>query len=136
VGLRAFIITVDAIIAVGFFIVAMTLLSSQTFQPVAPRGVYLKQFTLDTLNVMDETGALGNALTGNSTPMHKILQNTPELACMQVSLIDETGTTLATITKITCGEFGRELQTTAKPFLLEGNRYIVRAESWYRKESG
>ena len=133
--MRAFLITVDAIIAIGFFVIAMALISSQTFQPVAPRGVYLKQLTLDTLNVIDETGALEMAMSGNSTPMHTILHNTPELSCMQITVTDRTGEAVATISKVGCGEYGRELQTTARPFLWEGERHLVRAESWYRKES-
>lgn len=133
--MRAFLITVDAIIAIGFFVIAMALISSQTFQPAAPRGVYLKQLTLDMLNVIDETGALDNAMSGNSTPMHEILHNTPELSCMQVTITDEAGEAVATISKVGCGEYGRELQTTTRVFLWEDERYLIRAESWYRKES-
>jgi hypothetical protein len=131
--MRGFVITFDAAVAVLFIFVAAAFLFSQSFEPNAPRGVYLKQLTLDALTVMEKTGRLDRAIDGNSTAVLEVMGATPDLACMQITIGDSVGNTVATITKVNCGEVGRELQTAAMPMVHNGNSYMVRAQSWYKK---
>jgi hypothetical protein len=133
--MRAFVITVDALVALSFIIIAIVLISTQTFQPNAPRGIYLKQLTLDVLTVLEENMLFSQALEGNSSAMHNILQHTPDLACMQIEIYDSSGDSIATISKAGCGEYGRELQTAVKPFIHDGGRFTARAKAWYKKET-
>lgn len=133
--MRAFVITFDSLIAVSFLFIAALLVATTTFQPYAPRGVYLKQLTLDVLTVMEKTGSFGIAIDGNSSAMRQVLRATPEPACIQVTISDDNGNELATLTKLDCGAFGRELQTAAMPFVHDGDLYMAKAQSWYKKVS-
>ena len=133
--MKAFVITIDALMAISFLFLAVLLLATQTFQPTAPRGIYLKQLTLDVLTVLDKTKGLDYAVEGNTNPMNMILASTPESACMQISIIDYRGEQVAVIGKVGCGEYGRELQTASTPFVHDGRVYTAKADAWYRKES-
>ena len=132
--MKGFVITIDALMALSFLFLAVLLLSSNSFQPNAPRGIYLKQLTLDALTVMDKVGAFDNAVDGDANPVNQILASTPHSACMQITIIDRNGDDVATLSKIGCGEFGRELQSASKPFVHNGKPYMVKTKSWYRKE--
>jgi hypothetical protein len=131
--MKGFIITIDAIAAFFILLVATVWITSYSFQPVAPRGVYLKQVTLDTLTVLEKTGRMDLAVEGNSSSVQDILQATPELVCIQMTIVNEHGEDVATITKANCGTYGRELQTAARSFIHNGRPYMVKSESWYRK---
>ncbi len=132
--MKAFVITMDALVAISVLFIALLVLSTMTFHPYAPRGVYLKQLTLDTLTLMDKTGKLGPAVEGNSAGIRRLLDATPELVCMQVSITDSNDEVIATIPKNNCGETGRELQVATRRFLYSGEPHNVRAQSWYRRE--
>lgn len=133
--MRGFVITFDAIVALSLFFVAVILISSEGLQPSTPRGVYIKQLTLDVLTVMEKTDRLGILVDGDGSAVRELLQATPELACIQVTVYDSDGNLIGTVTKSGCGPYGRELQSASMPFVHEGKPYLARAESWYRKES-
>ena len=132
--MRAFIITVDALVALSFIFIAALLMYSQTFQPYAPRGVYLKQLTLDALTVMESDRALMHAVQGNGTGVRQLLQRTPDHVCMHVSITDSSGDVVTTIAKENCGAYGEAFQSVVMPTTYEGKPYMVMAHSWYRKE--
>ncbi len=133
--MRGFVITLDAVIALSFFLFAMMLMSGQTYQPMAPGSIYLKQLTLDTLTVLEKTGRLSRALDGNDSGVQEVLEASPKLACMQLSIIDSTGTTAAALAKSDCNETaGIDVQIASRPVLHNGIRYMVKSESWLRKE--
>ena len=135
--MRGFAITLDAVVAISFFLFAMIIIMSQIYQPRAPGGVYLKQLTLDTLTVLEKTGRIGQAIDGNTSSIQEIVEATPKLACMSVSIINITGDVVAGTVKGDCTEtIGLDVQTTARPVLYQGNRYVVKSESWFRKEPG
>lgn len=133
--MRAFVITIDGLVALSFIFIAMLLLSSQTFQPSAPRGVYLKQLTLDALTLLEKTDRLAFAVEGDTDGINELLQDLPELACMQMTVTDSHGEQIVNVHRIGCGEHGRELQSAAKPFTHDGERYMVKATAWYGKIS-
>jgi hypothetical protein len=132
--MKGYVITVDALVALSFLFLASLLIYSQTFHPQAPYGVYLKQFTLDVLTVMEKSGALEEGVEENSTEMRWLVESTPDLMCMQVSIINSSNQQIALVSKTHCGEFGREFQVASRPFVHDGEMYMVKAESWYRKE--
>lgn len=133
--MKAYVMTIDALLAITFIFLAALLIYTQVFQPYAPRGVHLKHLTLDVLTVMEEERALLHAIDGNGTAARQLLQWTPELVCMQVSIIDKNGVGIATIAKEGCGEYGKEFQVAVMPTVHDGEPYMVMAQSWYRKES-
>ncbi|MDD5340016.1 MAG: hypothetical protein PHV13_02080 [Candidatus ainarchaeum sp.] len=133
--MRGFAITLDAVIALSFFLFAMLLMSGQTYQPMAPGSIYLKQLTLDTLAVLEKTGRLGRALDGNNSGVEEVLEATPKLACIQLSILDSEGNPAAVLAKNDCNETGGlDMQVVSRPVLHNGIMYVVRSESWLRKE--
>ena len=133
--MKGFAITLDAVVAISFFLFVLILLMGQSYQPSAPGRVYLKQLTLDVITVLEKTGRLDQAFGGNVTTIHEIIEATPKLACMKVSIIDTAGDVVAASAKSDCTETaGRDIQTIARPVLYQGGRYIIKSESWFRKE--
>jgi len=128
---RAFIITFDGLVALMILFIAIYIASGQNFQPVAPKGVYLKQLTLDTLTVLEKSGRIGMAIEGNSSAARQIMEATGESVCMQISIIQSTGTVIANMKKEGCDAFEKELQVAARPFIYGAESYYVKAESWY-----
>ncbi|MBU0532415.1 hypothetical protein KKB44_02885 [Candidatus Micrarchaeota archaeon] len=133
--MKGLVITIDALVAVAFLFIAALILYTQTFQPYAPNGIYLKQITLDALTVMEKTEILDSAISGNSSGMRRIIETTPELVCMQISILNSSDDQILIISKNDCGEYGQELQVVIMPTVRAGEFYTVKAESWYRKES-
>lgn len=132
--MKAFVLTIDAMIAVSFLFMALLILSAQTFQPLAPRGIHMKQMTLDALTVMEKSGALYEALDGNSSEVRRLLEYTPELMCMHIQIRDDHGGEVALISKNDCGKLGREYQSATRDFIYDGEPYSVKADSWYKRE--
>jgi len=133
--MKGFAITLDALVALSFFLFVMMILATQTYQPKAAGGVYLKQLTLDTITVLEKTGRIEQALGGNSSGMHELIEATPKLACMAVSLEDSRGDTVAAVVKSDCNETaGLDMQISVRPVLYQGETYLLRSESWFRKE--
>ncbi len=134
--MRGFLITMDAAVGVMFMFVIAALVSGQTFQPSAPAQVYLKQVTLDTLSVLRGSGALDEAIGGNSTQALLIMQASGGQTCMQISISDSSGSAVATLAKAGCGNAGSGLQTAAMPFVHQGEPYMVEAEAWTKEGGG
>ncbi len=132
--MKGFVITIDALVAMTFFFVAALLLYSTTYQLQTYRGVYLKQFTFDTLTVMDSTGQLQEAIDGNSSQMRWLMHATPDNYCMVVTITDETGNVTASIPKEGCGSSEKETQVATRIIPQDGELYTISAESWYRSE--
>jgi hypothetical protein len=133
--MKGFAISLDAVVALSFFLFAMILIASQGYQPRAPGGVYLKQLTLDTMTVLEKTGRTDQALAGNASAIQEVLEATPNLACMELTIMDAKGDAVATAIKGDCAEnAGLDMQTAAKPLLYQGGRYVMKSKSWFRKE--
>jgi hypothetical protein len=136
--MRGFAITLDAVVALTFFLLAMVVISAQTYQPTAPGDIYLKQLTLDTLTVLEKTGDINSMLGGNSTPAQRLIEATPKLACIEVSIISgSTQQVVATVAKSACTQNqGLDIQTVARPMLYNGSEYMIESESWFSKGAG
>lgn len=132
--MRAFVITLDAIVGLTFIFLAIVLINSQTITPSAHKATYLKQFSLDVLTVLEKSGELDLVIRGNSTGTRRILEHTPDLICIQVSIIDSSQEQVATFSKYNCGGTGRLLQVAAMPFVHDGEFYVVKAQSWHMRE--
>ena len=133
--MKGFAVTLDSVVAVSFFFFALVLIATQTYEPRAPGGVYLKQLTLDVLSVMEKTGRMGQAIEGNTSSMQGILEATPNLACFSISILNSTGDTMLSAEKSGCNNSAElDLQVTTRPLYYKGEKYIARTESWFRKE--
>ncbi|NYZ74539.1 hypothetical protein H0O00_05325 [Candidatus Micrarchaeota archaeon] len=133
--MRGFAITTDAVVAISFFLFAIMIISSQSYQPRAPGGIYLKQLTLDAMTVLEKTGRINQAIAGNNSAIQDIIEATPNLACMDISIMNASGDVVATAVKTDCTEnAGLDMQTSARPVLCDGITYVVKSESWFRKE--
>jgi hypothetical protein len=133
--MKGFAITLDAVVALSFVLFAMMIITTQTYQPRAPGGIYLKQLTLDAITVMEKTGAVEQALDGNATAMQTIIEASPKLACMSVSIMNVSGDVMTSMLKSDCAEIaGLDVEVSARPVLYQGNMYIIKSESWFRKE--
>ncbi|MFH0884326.1 MAG: hypothetical protein V1861_01290 [Candidatus Micrarchaeota archaeon] len=131
--MKAFIISLDSFVAVSVMFLILFLMFSQDFHPTAPRGVYLKQLSLDALSVLEKSGRLGQMVNGNNSMVREILDAAPQSVCMQVSLADEAGTPLATVLRPGCETVKSEKQVAATILAYGGRVYLVRMESWYRE---
>ncbi|MFH1785610.1 MAG: hypothetical protein ABH842_04220 [Candidatus Micrarchaeota archaeon] len=133
--MKGFAITLDATVAISVIMFAMIIIASQSHNPRAPEGVYLKQLTMDTVTVLQKTGRLDYAIEGNTTLMQDVIEATPNLACIEITIIDDKGYVITNAIKNDCNEtFGLDVQTTASPIIYENSRYIIKSESWLRKE--
>jgi len=134
--MKGLLMTLDAMFAVAFMFTAIVLLSSMTFQPLAPRGAYLKQLSLDALTLMEKSKSLEYAVAGDSTEVRRLLEATPPQICMHVSISSANGSLVALIPKNGCGEAGKELQIASRHFVHAGDPYMVKAESWQKRDAG
>jgi len=133
--MRGFAITLDALVAISFFMVAILLIASQGYQPVAPGGVYMKQLSLDVLTVLEKSGGMEQAIIGNTSAVQEMLEATPVSACMGVTIMDAAGDVVITVVKSGCTETaGLDMQAATKPVLHQGSMYLARSQSWFRKE--
>ncbi|MBU0592050.1 hypothetical protein KKF81_05025 [Candidatus Micrarchaeota archaeon] len=131
--MRAFVITLDALVAVAFLFIVTIVLYTQTFSPNTMQSIYLKHYSLDFITVMEKTGKLDLTIANNSTAMHQILEQTSERICMQVTITNSDEIDLATISKTNCGEYGTEIQVAAVPHAYDNEIYMITAKSWYKK---
>ena len=133
--MRGFVISIDALVAVSFFMLAMIVISSQSYQPGVPSGIYLKHLSMDIVTVLEKTGRMGTAIDGNLTGLHEIIERMPRAACMQVSITNSSDGTEASALRTGCtSTAGLDIQVVVRPLQYNGSSYVVRAESWFRKE--
>jgi hypothetical protein len=133
--MKGFVITLDAMVGLMLFMLLMIVLAGQSYHPRSPGNIYLKQLTLDTMSVLEKTGGAEAALLGNSSRMQELLEATPELSCIRLSIIDGSGSIVTSAARADCGDStGLDMQTASRPLIFRGDGYILRAESWFRKE--
>ena len=134
--MKGFNITLDSLVAMSFLVFALVIIASQSHVPTAPDGIYLKQLTLDTMTVLEKTGRINDLLDGDSTPAQEVIEATPYLACMELSIMNVSGDSVATLAKSGCNETaGLNIQASARSVLYKGNSYIMKSRSWFKKES-
>ncbi len=137
--MKGFAITLDAVIALSFFFIVMIVVASQTYQPRTPGTIYLKQLTLDTLTVLEKTGRVSAAIHGNETAdaMQDVIEATPEMACIEVNVYNSSDGIAASALRSDCTDKdGLDIQTVARPVLYHGDNYIIKTESWFKKQAG
>ena len=132
---RGFVITIDAIAALSFMLLSLYFIQSTSFNPVMLKGTQLKQLSLDAIAVLEHSGRLSSVMGGNSTAVRELLLATPEAVCMQLSIIAQNDSVIATIDKPACGGIGSEVQITYGIFRHEGELYSLTVRSWYRHEA-
>lgn len=133
--MKGFVITFDAVIALSFVLFAMMIIANQSYYPKTAGEIYLKQLTLDVITVLEKTGRIDQAIAGNSSAIQEVLEATPKLACIGITIIDTNGIIVSNITKSDCTETADlNIQTTASPALYQNNKYIIKSEAWLRKE--
>ncbi|MBU1020005.1 MAG: hypothetical protein KJ847_02225 [Firmicutes bacterium] len=113
----------------------MIIIAGQTYQPRAPGGIYLKQLNLDVITVLEKTGRIENALDGNDSSIQEILEATPTLACMEISVLNDADEVIINAIKSDCNETtDLDIQTSARPVIYQDDMYIIKSWSWFRKE--
>jgi hypothetical protein len=134
--MKGFVITLDAVVAISFFLFAMIIIMSQVYQPRSPGQIYLKMLTLDTISVLEKTGRVDQALSGNTSALQDMIEATPKLACMDIYIYNSTGDLVAGAMKSDCeATTGIDMQVVARPERFNEGDFIIKAESWSRKES-
>jgi hypothetical protein len=133
--MKGFAISLDALVAITFMLFVMMMVATQTYQPTGSGGIYLKQLTQDATTVAEKTGAFDRALTGNTSSMQRIIESTPKLACLGFTIKDKAGNVIISAVKSDCNEtIGLDVQTTVRPVLYQGSMYVIKTDSWFRKE--
>ncbi|MFH1521026.1 MAG: hypothetical protein ABID61_05255 [Candidatus Micrarchaeota archaeon] len=133
--MKGFAISLDAVIALSFVLFAMMIIATQSYYPKAPGEIYLKQLTLDVVTVLEKTGRMNQAIDGNSSAIQELLETTPKLACIEITIVDTNEIIVSNITKSDCTETtDLDIQITASPLLYKNNNYIIKSETWLRKE--
>jgi len=130
--MRAFFISMDALAALSIMLLMLVLMFAQDFNPNAPRGVYLKQLSMDTLSTLERSGRIGAMVDGNASTVRELMEALPYSACLQLTVDTAGGSSLATVARSGCGDFGKELQTLASPVIHDEDIYLVTMRSWYR----
>jgi len=131
---KGFVITLDAIVAISFMLLSLYFIASLSFNPTAVKGAQLKQYSLDSLSVLEKSGRLGLIIAGNTTAARDILLYSPEPYCMQLSVIAANGTSMATIDKPGCKGAQSEMQISHSVFRYNGILYSATLRSWFREE--
>lgn len=134
--MRGFIITTDGIMGLVFFLFILSLISSYSFKQTTTNEIYLKQFSMDFLSVMEKSGRVGALVGGDSTSVREVIDRTPIGLCLEYSATDSSGNRISTVTKTGCGSHGNLLQTVSRPFIYNESHYIATVRSWYRSEPG
>jgi len=133
-GRRGFVITIDAIAALSFMLLALYFIQSTSFNPVMLKGTQLKQISLDTMSVLEKSGRLNDLIEWNSTGASEVLLTTPEQVCMQLTITSMNGTLFTVVDKPGCGGIGRESQVVYGGFRSGGAVFSSTLESWYNQE--
>jgi hypothetical protein len=135
--MKGVVITLDSLFALSVFVFVMILIAGQAYTARAPGTIYLKQLTLDTITVLEKTGRVDAALGNDTDAMQDVLEATPDAACIRVSLINASDNVVAAAARADCTDnLGLDLQVASMPVMHRGSEYILRAESWFRKEPG
>ena len=133
--MKGFFISLDATVALSFILFAMVVIASESYNPRAPAGIYLKQLTMDTITVLEKTDGLEEAIKGNTTAVQWVLEATPELACMNIIMYNSTEDRVVDLIKSNCNSTGNlDIQITSRPVLYLNKKYVVKCISWFKKE--
>jgi len=133
---RGFVITLDAIAALSFMLLSLYFIQTTSFNPTILKGTQLKDFSLDTLTVLEKSGRLGDLITGDSTAVREVLLASPDPDCMQFTLSYLNDTQIAVIDKPGCGGIGNEVQVDYGLYDYGGQVYKTTLKSWYNVEVG
>ena len=130
---KGFFLTIDGLIALTMLMVALLLITSQTFQPQTPRGIYLKQVSTDVLTILDINGRIDATLAGNTTGVREVFEALPITICMQLNLENTVNGTTISIPRPGCSGYGNQLQIVYRTFSSGNTQYVARLESWYNR---
>ncbi len=134
--MKGFVITLDAVIAISFFLFAIIIITTQIYQPRSPNDIYLKELTLDTITVLEKTGGIDQAIEGNISAVQVLLQATPDLACMDITIYNSTGDVVASTVKSGCNYTeGLDMQAAAASERFNQENFMVQTESWFKAGS-
>ena len=133
---KAFVLTVEAIIAFGFVLLVLLIIANQAFQPAIPRSAYIKQLSYDMLKVLTYDGRLSSLLDGDTNGVVDALGNLPAHICMQVTLRSQSispsqNATNLTVAKVGCGSIGSQKHVAYGSFIKDGVVYSSEIESWF-----
>ncbi len=130
---RGFVITLDAIAALSFMLLALYFVQSASFDPAALRGTALKQLSLDTMSVLEKSGRLESVFFMNGTSAKEVLLATPGQVCMDLVVTAENGTVVADLSKPDCGQPVSETQVVYGFFRSGGIVFSTTLQSWYQE---
>lgn len=131
--MRAYVLTLDAMFAIMLLFLAVSLLGTEWFRPLASDGLYLKQVSLDTLSLLEATGGLDMALDGNITAAREVFELLPKSVCMDMAIKNAgSDAIVANVTKLACNNRSGELQTSFSMFIHENETYKSELKSWYK----
>lgn len=132
---RGFAITLDAIAALSFMLMALYFIESTSFNPMALKGTELKQISLDTMAVLQKSGRLDAVLLPNynGTSVKEVIAATPSQVCMDMTVMAINGTMVASISKPGCGAAVTQSQTVYGIFSYGGTVFTTTLKSWYNE---
>lgn len=130
-GSKGYLLTLDAMVALTIFFLALIAGLIYLAQPESPRALYLKQVSQDVLVVASRTPVLDTALGGNSTALRDLLRKAPSNICLQFSIYDSISNQTL-ISDPSCITYSGTLQTTNGYYYSNGKTYHTRMDSWYR----
>ncbi len=134
--MKGFVITLDAVIALSFFLFAIIIITGQIYQPRSANDIYLKELTLDAMTVMEKTGGIDQAIEGNISSVQEVLQATPDLACIDIAIYNSTGDVVASTVKSGCNYTeDLDMQAAASSERFDQRNFIIKTASWFKKGS-
>lgn len=139
-GSKAFLITVDAILAIMLasvlFIYATNTIDDVKFD--AWRDNHLQRYSMDLLTVLEKSNVLEAAVvTGDYTDVRYVVGKTSPSICMLLEISDG-DRIIASIEKQNCAPTGKRRLTTRRTFVAVGDVtkvYTAKLYSWYKEAS-
>jgi len=127
----AFLLTVDGIFALITLLIVLYIITNQTFQVPSTRGIYLKQISLDTFKILEDTGKIALAIELNNSAVREVFNDLPANSCMQLTIEHVASGNRTIILRPGCAIFKNELQISSRIVIHNSQIYLAQLESWY-----
>ena len=131
--MRAYVLTLDALFAITMLFLAVILIGTEWFRPLASDGLYLKQVSLDASYLLEKTNRLDMLLDGNISAVREVFELLPRQVCVQLAVKTAgSDAVMANVTRFDCYNRSGELQTTFGLFIYNNVSYKSELQSWYK----
>lgn len=135
--MSAFVVTLDAILAVMVAWLLITMSMSAVASREFSQDDYVVRYAYDFLAVAEKSGALGSLIDGEDLPLERMIDGLPRSICLQLDIYTRQGIQAGhePPNKLSCQEFDPDKVFIASRLALhEGEVYPTTVKVWYNYE--